>query len=268
LFQFITKRPLWLNILAGIILGLGIFALVLLSLNWVTHHNESNVVPSVVGKNFDDATKLLEKAGFDVEIQDSIYTDTAKALTVLRQFPESDEVVKVNRKVYLTITRFEPPLIEMPNLVGYSLRNAEMVLKNLNIRIGETVYKPDFAKGSILQQLFNGSPIAPGTKIKMGSSVTLVIADGGGTETFMVPNLIGQRFGDAKQQLESAGLGFGVIMGDVSDTLNSYIYWQSPQRYDEEKKLQYIRTGQLIDVRLQIEKPAVTDSTGQLQPQL
>lgn len=257
---------MWINILAGLVLGVAIFAIFLLSLNWITHHNESKVVPSVVGKSFDVAKKQLEKAGFDVEIQDSIYTDTAKALTVLRQFPESDEVVKVNRKVFLTITRSEPPVVEMPNLVGYSFRNAEMVLKNMNIRIGDTVYKPDFAKGSILEQLYNGAPIAPGTKLKMGSAITLVIADGGGTETFMVPDLIGMRFGDAKQQLESAGLGFGVVMGDITDTLNSYIYWQSPQRYNEEKVPQQIRSGQLIDVKLQIEKPVTTDSTGVIQP--
>ena len=49
--------------------------------------------------------EILEQAGFEVEIRDSIYVDTTKALQVLKQVPEADEVVKVNRTVYLTINR-------------------------------------------------------------------------------------------------------------------------------------------------------------------
>ena len=114
-----------------------------------------------------EAKKQLEKAGFDVEIQDSIYTDTAKAMTVLRQFPESDEVVKVNRKVFLTITRSEPPVVEMPNLVGYSLRNAEMVLKNMNIRIGLHAGPAIRTMDPVIKQLnFMGSNVSRAARIE------------------------------------------------------------------------------------------------------
>ena len=49
--------------------------------------------------SYDEAKKILESQGFDVEIQDSVYNDTAAALSVLRQFPAADEIVKVNRTV-------------------------------------------------------------------------------------------------------------------------------------------------------------------------
>jgi beta-lactam-binding protein with PASTA domain len=42
------------------------------SLGWITHHGESLKVPSVMGKNVDSATDLLEKQGFDVVITDSL----------------------------------------------------------------------------------------------------------------------------------------------------------------------------------------------------
>ena len=54
MFKFITRRPLWVNILAGIILALGIFALFILSLNWLTGHGKSSTVPSVTGKKYED----------------------------------------------------------------------------------------------------------------------------------------------------------------------------------------------------------------------
>jgi len=131
MFKFITNRPLWANILAGIILAVGIFVVVLLSLGWFTGHGKYGTVPSVTGKNYDEAKTLLKKAGFDVEIQDSIYVDTVKPETVIKQLPDGDEIVKSNRTVYLIISRSIPPLVEMPNLVGYSFRNAEMVCKEL-----------------------------------------------------------------------------------------------------------------------------------------
>ena len=136
MLKFITHRPLWLNIVVGILLAVGIFSVFVLSLTWLTHHNESMTVPQVIGKTFDEAESILDKAGFEIEIQDSIYSDTARPNVILKQFPEPDEIVKVNRKVFLTINRTVPPLVEMPNLLGYSIRNAEMTLKNAGLKLG------------------------------------------------------------------------------------------------------------------------------------
>ena len=262
MLKFITHRPLWVNILAGALLAIGIFLLIILSLQWCTHHNESITVPSVTGKNFQDAKKILEKAGFDVEIQDSIYTDTAKPRVVLKQIPESDEVVKVNRKVYLTINRAVPPMVDMPNLVGYSFRNAEMTLKNNNLRLGDTTFKPDFAKNAVLEQWYNGNPIATGSKIRMGSTISLVLGDGIGDREFVVPIITGMTFCDAKDLLESNGIVIGAVVAntDGTDTCSAWIYRQNPQKFDDEKRILRIRSGQTMDVWLQVDKP-VKDTT-------
>jgi beta-lactam-binding protein with PASTA domain len=183
-------------------------------------------------------------------------------LKVLKQVPEADETVKINRTVYLTINRAVPPQIEMPNLVGFSFRSAEMELKNMGLRVGDTVYRTDFAKNSVLEQHYKGTIIAPGTKIRMGSIISFVLGSGVGNEKFVVPQLVGMRFCDAKTLIEQHGLTMGSVLpnGDVTDTCNAYIYWQNPERYDEDKKFRYIRTGQLMDVKLQLDKP-VSDST-------
>jgi beta-lactam-binding protein with PASTA domain len=260
MFKFITHRPLWINVLTGLLLALVIFVLFILSLNWLTHHNESKTVPAVVGKSYSDAVKLLEKAGFEVEIQDSVYVDGEQAMKVLKQVPESDEVVKVNRTVYLTINRAVPPLVEMPNLVGFSFRSATMELGNLGLK-WDTAYKSDFARNTVLEQSFNGNAIAPGTKVQMGTSIRLILGTGVGTEKFAVPPLMGMTYGEAKAKLEARGLGIVVIGAPgITDTLNAFINKQDPERFDGEGKLQYIRTGQLMSVWLQLEKPQI-DST-------
>ena len=254
--KVITHRPLWVNILIGIVVAVLLFALFILSLNWLTNHGKSRTIPSVTGKRFDEGARILKDGGFDVIVQDSIYIDSLPKNSIIKQFPEPDAVVKVNRNVYLTVNRTVPPMVEMPNLIGYSFRSAELVLKNVNLRVGDTIFKPNFAKHSVLEQSYNGSPISPGTKIRMGSKIDFVLASGVGNEAFSVPGLAGMTYGQAKDLLESNGLMIIpiIIDPDVTDTMSAYIYKQEPSQFDDEGKKIKIRTGQMMNVWLSRER--------------
>lgn len=257
MFRFITGKSIWVNIVAGFILTVGCLFLLNLLLGPLTKHGKSITVPNVIGKSFDETKRILRDQGFELEIQDSLYIDTTAKGTVLKQIPEGDAVVKINRKVYLIINRHVPPEVEMPNLIGFSFRNAEMQLKNMGLRVGDTIFKPDFARNSVLEQLYNGEQIASGTKIRQGSELTLVLGDGIGEMEFAVPDLIGMTYGQAKSLLYANGLSFLVVLPDanVIDSLNSFIYWQYPPRMTEEGKKLRIRPGQTMDVRIGLEKP-------------
>lgn len=261
MFKFITSKPLWVNILVGVLLAVAVFVFIISSLGWFTNHDDAKTVPPVLGKNFEEAQKILAKAGFDVEIQDSVYVDSLKPMQVIRQVPDEYEVVKSNRTVYLTINRAVPPLIEMPNVVGYSFRSAELMLKNSGLKLGDTTFRPDFAKNSVLEQLYNGQPIQPGAKLRMGSAISLVIGDGLGDRFLAVPNLLGMTYQQAKAIIDSMGIGFASIIPypDVRDTANAYIYRQNPDKFDEDGNLRTIRPGQLMDIWLSVEKPEITD---------
>lgn len=256
--KYITHRSIWINIIVGILIVFAIFFIFLFSLKWCTGHGRAATVPSVTGKSYQEARVILKKAGFDVEIQDSVYMDTIKPLTVVKQFPDADEVVKINRTVYLLISRAVPPLVEMPNLVGYSFRNAEMVLKNMDLKIGDTTFKPDFAKNAVLEQWYNGMQIDPGTKLRKGSVVSLVLGDGVGKREFAVPDITGMTFCSAREMLEEYGIIMGAVVpnSDVTDTCNAFIFKQNPERFDEDKHILHIRSGQTMDVWLQLDKPA------------
>lgn len=251
-----------MNILAGLVLAFAVFFLFLSSLKCLTGHGKAATVPLVTGKTYEEARNILKKAGFNVDILDSVYVDTARPLTVMKQIPDADEVVKSNRTVFLLVTRVVPPEMEMPNLVGYSFRNAEMVLKSMDLKVGDTTFKPDFATNAVLEQWFQGKPISPGTRIRKGSEISLVLGDGVGKRDFVVPDITGMRFCDAKTMLEDNGILIGAVVGDpdISDTCGAYIYKQNPERFDDEKHFNRIRSGQTMDVWLQMDKPA-RDST-------
>ena len=267
MFQFITKRPLWINLLAGLVLMVVLLFILSIFLGPLTRHGKNKTVPNVMGKSFEEAKKILNNSGFDVEVQDSIYSDTIAKGSVLRQVPDGDAPVKISRTVYLTINRQVPPVVEMPNLKDFSLRNAELQLRNMGLRVGDTLYVHDFAKNTVQEQNYKGAPIAPGTKIQQGSAIDLVLSDGLGETEFTVPNLVGMTFGQAKGFLESNGLSFLSIIIDpeVTDTASAFIYWQDPPRVGEDGKHIKIRSGQTMNVRLSFIRPAI-DSTLQKIP--
>ena len=257
MFKFITNKPLWVNILFSLgIVTVLLFGL-LYSLNFITEHGETLSIPSVTGITLPEATQKLEENGFEVMIQDSVYIDTAAPLMVIRQFPESESVVKKNRIVYLTVNRSVPPLIEMPNFINMTFRSAELSMKQYGLNLKDTVYRTDFARNAVLEQQINGNVIKPGTKVPMGSDITLVLGSGLGNTEFRVPDFIGLTFMEARALLESSNLNIGarIIDMDVNDTMNAFIYRQNPTRYGFDGKINRIRPGQSVDLWLGVNEP-------------
>jgi beta-lactam-binding protein with PASTA domain len=264
LFKFITGKPLWINILFGVVLIFILLFVFLLSLDFFTRHGKTLTIPSVTNLSLEDAEKTLKAQGFDIEIQDSIYSDTAAPLSVLRQFPDAEAVVKQNRTVYLTINRAVAPTIEMPNLEGMSFRTAVITLKQYGLKLKDTVFRPDFAKNSVLEQQYNDTRIKPGTKLAMGSGILLVLGSGLGQDEFVVPDLYSLPYNEAITMLESIGLSAGAVVpdSDVRDTANSYVYRQSPDRQTFDGRMNRIRPGQTVDLWLSSQKPVrQSDST-------
>ena len=232
----LLKKPLWINILVGI--GAVVFLIVLFffSLGWITGNGKTEKVPSVVGLDVVAAQKNLTALGFDVVLQDSIYVDTLARNGVLRQTPEGDEIVKKGRTVYLTINRIVAPQVDMPNLVGFSLKSAETYLKVLGLRMGSISMVSDRNKNVVIDQLVNGQPVAPGAKISSGTVIDFQVGDGGVSMVFEVPDLVGMTVNMAKAKLASMRMSMGVISSNTSiqDTANAFVVGQSPSPYSSE----------------------------------
>src|SRR6478672_9182043 len=250
MFKFITSKPLWVNILVAFALGFLIIFVLLKTLGGITKHGDYLVVPSVLGKNTDQAVKFLEAKGFEVEIQDSVYVDSAKMGIVLKQLPDPNSTVKINRTVYLTVNRVTLPLVDMPSLQGKTLSYALEILRRSHLVLGDTTSRPDFMMGSVLDQSYKGNPITSGTKLPWGSRVDLVVGSGLAETRIMVPDLLGKTLGEAKLILEANGIGLAAIIPDpgISDTLGAYVYKQNPPRFTSEKQAVYIQSGQLMDI--------------------
>ena len=264
----VTKRSFGFNlaVIVGAILILGL--LFFLSLGVITKHGDTLVVPDVYKKNVQEATMILEKEGFNVDVRDSIYVDSIPALAVWEQTPAKGATVKVGRTIYLTINKVVPPMVAMPDLEGFTFRSAEMMLHSLRLNVGDTIYKPDFATNTVLQQLLNGKALKPGKMIPEGSSITLVLSSGTGSTENPAPDLIGLTFLEAKETLSASNLSIGTVLIDpnVSDTLNAYVNKQSPMPRNNLQEQNKVRAGESIDIWLSASRPSKETDTAPEPP--
>lgn len=266
-FTFITEKPLWVNMLAGLILVIILVLLFFGSLSWVTGYGKYEKVPSVTGQDITAATKLLEGKGFDIIIQDSVYIDSIAKQAIVKQSPEADAMVKSGRTIYLTINRSIAPQVEMPNLSGFSIKSAEMYLQSLGLKLGYVTFKPDIARNSVLEQLFNETPIAPGTRIPIGSVISFVLGSGVGSSEINVPDILGMTLGEAKAYLSPLGINIGsvVALGAITDSAGSFVIRQNPEPLTDSigvsgtRVPRKIRQGQVMDIYIG-NAPPVKDS--------
>ncbi len=230
-------------------LVVGLLFLFFNSLDWLTNHGQQTTVPSLVGKKMKDAVKALKKQGFKIQI-DSTFLSYRDPLEVLFQEPENGANVKIGRTIFLTVNRKTPPSIDMPNLVNLSFRNAMLVMQSYRLVMGDTIYRPDVAAGSILEQWYKGKPIAVGSKIPFGSKISLVVGEGLYGEVD-VPNLIGKSWKETKELLKSLELTSNVMWeGEIDDSATAMVYMQQPEALNELDFVNRIPKGDLVDVRI------------------
>ena len=229
----------------------GLFYIVFFSsLSLITGHNSHARVPNVLNQDVKIAVKSLEQLGFEVEI-DSAYEPKMKPLMVLSMIPDTGSSVKTGRTIFLTINKAEPPLTPMPKLTDLSFRSAIRILESARLVLGDTIRKPDYAKGAVLEQLYNGKTITAGDMIPQGSKITLVVGDGLNNVEMDVPDVIGSTADEGITILNGAGLSPIIIWdGVITDSSSAIIYKQSPAPYNELEVPNRIKEGDVMDIRI------------------
>ncbi len=229
----LLKKPLWINIVTGIGAVIILIVLFFFSLGWITGNGKTEKVPNVIGLDVVAAQKNIKSLGFDVVLQDSIYVDTLARNGVLRQTPEADEIVKKGRTIYLTINRVIAPQVDMPNLIGFSLKSAQTYLKVLGLRVGAINLVTNRNKNVIIDQLVGYNSIAPGTKISSGTMINFTVGDGGTAVGIEVPDLIGLTVEMARSTIAGLGLIMGNIISSavIQDTANAFVIQQTPNPF-------------------------------------
>jgi eukaryotic-like serine/threonine-protein kinase len=205
----------------GIVTAVGILAILVfffIYLPTTTNHGETITVPDVVGISYDDLDEFLTKRNLRYEVTaDSGFSTNYAPNTVLKQVPKPNSKVKEDRKIYLTLNSSSPPLVRMPNLIEGSVKNAQLVLKMYDLKLGKREYVPDLFLNTVLKQQVDGEDIEPGTMVAKGTPIDLILGDGLGRQELEAPNVITLD----EESAQIAIIGSGLSVGEITYTLEN-----------------------------------------------
>lgn len=228
-----------------LIILLMLFAFFYVWLPNTTNHGETITVPKVTGLKMQELEGFLEDKDLRYLVNDSSYNPELQPFVVLTQEPQPGAKVKKDRKIYVSVNMKNPPEIKMPKLVDGSVKNAQMILKSYDLRLGKIEYVPDLAQNAVLKQLVNGKEIKPGALIKKGAVVDLVVGDGLGNAEFEVPSVTDMPVDEATVLLVGNGLTVGnIIYTEGSGKPSGTVVKQRPEAAPGKT----IRSGEIVDL--------------------
>jgi len=151
-------------IVIGIFLGIWILSSVI---------TESKVeVPNLVNMSTEEAIKVAGERDLGLLVVGQEYDVDIRANYVISQDPEVG--VMVNKKTVIRVLESLGPLT-VPNLIGLSLNDAQVVLDSRGFKVGEIVYRevPGYSDNRVVE---TDPPY--GSKLSSGDSVDLVVSGG------------------------------------------------------------------------------------------
>lgn len=254
-------KSILLNLVIIIALALLLLFIFFSSLKSITRHGQAVKVPDVTGMPSTAAMAKIKAMGLEPIVLDTVFFDTLAPLSIVSQTPAGTTEVKEDRIIYLTVNRAVPPTIQMPNLVGYSLNSATLLLKSFGLHLGEHTYTANLVKDAVVKQMLGDSEIVAGSRIPMGTTIDLVIGDGSGSQMMSVPDIIGMQLSEARDYISSMNCTIGAVTPDmdVTHSDSAFIYKQDPSStiINEQGQIGHVRMkiGGTIDVWVSSKPP-------------
>ena len=169
---------LWGNLLAMVLVIVGLCLGVKYGLEAYTHHGEGIEVPALVNMRADNARVFLIEKGLELMVADSGYNKRLPADCILAQSPGAGTKVKEGRIIYVTINSPSSPSFPIPDLIdNSSYREAEAKLT----AIGFKLLPPKRITGErdwVYGILCRGHHVNTGDHVSIESPLTLIIGNG------------------------------------------------------------------------------------------
>src|SRR5262245_38793489 len=145
-------------------------------------------VPALIGTTEDQAAQILSSNGLSLKVSSKRFSAEVPEGLVGDQIPPSGTRLKANRTVRVQVS-LGARRFAVPNLVGTSLRAAQLTLTQRRLTLGNTLYAhtPEGDASAVIYQ----SP-TPGTVEGSDPAVNILISLGPPAQYFIMPDLIGR----------------------------------------------------------------------------
>ena len=164
-------------------------------------------VPPLSGKTSDQAKEILARNGLIFKVASSRFSSDVPEGQIVAQIPPAGTRIKANRTVRVLVSLGEHRFA-VPNLIGTSLRAAQLTLAQRKLALGKALYAhtPDGDSSTVVYQ----SPV-PGTQEGADPSVDILISLGQPAEFYIMPDLIGKSADLVASRARNEGFHLGKI---------------------------------------------------------
>ncbi len=137
--------------------GLALFLLTYFFFSWtmetVIHNRKEVIVPNIEGKSSVSALQAISESNLALKIEGYDFNEKVPIGTVLRQIPDAGSSVREGKIVRVVFSQGGESVFT-PTLVGLPLRNAELLLRQRQLALGEVSesYSLKAEKGTVLSQ--------------------------------------------------------------------------------------------------------------------
>jgi serine/threonine-protein kinase len=170
---------------------------------------DDGILPNVVGKTFENASAILQKAGFPAQQGESRYHKNIPANIVLQEDPPAGSRQKRGTTVVLALSAGQKSA-EVPVTTNMSQQQARIAIENTGLTLGNVSEQlADQPRGLVIAS----SPPA-GSKVDLPGTVDIVLSKG--PATVQVPDLYGRSVGEARSMIEQLGLRIAGVSRDTS----------------------------------------------------
>jgi beta-lactam-binding protein with PASTA domain len=172
-----------------------------------TIHGHQETMPSLVGMTVETAQRTAGNLGLIMKVEDKVYSTLQPANQVVSQQPPAGTRIKAGQHVHVLVS-LGPPRVAVPNLVGSSLRAAQITAVQRGLSVASVAALP--WPGTEADQVVGQDP-PPSTATVHSPAISLLVSLSEEPPAYLCPNLTGQPLATARRQLEDAGMKVGQV---------------------------------------------------------
>ena len=142
-----------------------------------------NLVPNFIGMDYTQVQNNREYTSMYLFYVTEEYSDTAPAGQIIQQEPSADTVLKAGETIRLVVSK-GPQMAEMPNIIGFTQDGAvkELEARGLVASCFMVVNDGSYASGCVVR-----TSEEPGTKVEVGTVITVYIAADPSVQSTVTP---------------------------------------------------------------------------------
>ncbi|AKL98553.1 PASTA domain-containing protein [Endomicrobium proavitum] len=229
-----------------------------LVMNFFIHAKKEIILPELRGKSIESAVEELSSIGLGLKKEGEEFNNSVSPGVILRQSPPAGMNVRSGKVIKVTVSR-GGEMIYVPNIVGQTVRAADIILKGSSLVMGEVTKKYSFSQGKGL--VVSQDPQADVSADK-DAVVNIVVSDGhppAGVK--LMPLFAGKNLDDAKLLAAENGLSADVRYEETQDYPSGSVIRQRPAVDSDLKNIKKVilviakNSGDIKDITFNYQLP-------------